>query len=134
MDLNTIAEVVRPREGARETQWRDGDAWLAGGTWLFSEPQPHLRRLIDLQDLGWEPLVVSEQGLEIAATCQIYKVAALHVTAGWGAATQIDQCCGQFLSSYKLWHTAPVGGNICISLPAELMNSLAVPPEGICKA
>ena len=29
--------------------WRAGDAWLAGGTWLFSEPQPALTRLLDLQ-------------------------------------------------------------------------------------
>ena len=52
MDLNTITEVVRPAAGVDGVEWRDGDAWLAGGTWLFSELQPHLRRLIDLQALG----------------------------------------------------------------------------------
>ena len=60
MDLNTITEVARPKGSVEAVHWRDGDAWLAGGTWLFSEPQPHLRRLIDLQELSWAPLVVSE--------------------------------------------------------------------------
>ena len=69
MDLNTISEVSRPTSREEIGAWRDGDAWLAGGTWLFSEPQPGLRRLIDLERLGWEPLSVSEQGLSIAATC-----------------------------------------------------------------
>jgi len=56
VDLNTIGEIARPNPGDGTTDWREGDAWLAGGTWLFSEPQPHLRRLIDLQGLGWQPL------------------------------------------------------------------------------
>ena len=73
MDLNTITEVVRPGAGLDGVKWRDGDAWLAGGTWLFSELQPHLRRLIDLQTLGWKPLAVSDSGLEIGATCEIVK-------------------------------------------------------------
>ena len=62
MNLNTITEVRR-FAGAepRDVEWRDGDSWLAGGTWLFSEPQPHLRRLLDLTAVGWEPLVVGER-------------------------------------------------------------------------
>ena len=51
MDLNTITEVARPRAGRELPVWTAGDAWLAGGTWLFSEPQAHLRRLIDLAEL-----------------------------------------------------------------------------------
>ena len=59
------------QDGPYPMDWRQGDAWLAGGTWLFSEPQPHLRRLIDLQNLGWQPLAITEASLEIAATCTI---------------------------------------------------------------
>ena len=33
MDMNTIEAVVRTTDPA---EWRDGDAWLAGGTVLFS--------------------------------------------------------------------------------------------------
>ena len=45
MDLHTVTALVDART---EPVWQDGDAWLAGGTVLFSEPQPHLRRLLDL--------------------------------------------------------------------------------------
>ena len=61
MNLNTIEEVrSAPATSNGEFSWRDGDSWLAGGTWLFSEPQPHLRRLIDLHGFDWEPLEVSD--------------------------------------------------------------------------
>ena len=49
--------------------WRDGYAWLAGGTWLFSEPQIATDTLIDLESLGWPALHASRDGLDIAATC-----------------------------------------------------------------
>ena len=132
MDLNTIAEVARPDRSGGGIDWRDGDAFLAGGTWLFSEPQPHLRRLIDLHALGWTSLTVSEQGLEIAATCEIAKLAALSAPPEWKAAPLIGECCRSFLSSFKIWNTATVGGNICMSLPAGPMISLAVALEGVC--
>ena len=133
MDLNTISEVAHPQPGDGTIDWRDGDAWLAGGTWLFSEPQPQLRRLIDLRGLGWEPLSVSDQGLEIAATCEIAKLVALTAPADWTAAPLIGECCNAFLSSFKIWNTATVGGNVCMSLPAGPMISLTVALEGICK-
>lgn len=133
MDLNTVGEVARPKREEGTIDWRDGDAWLAGGTWLFSEPQPHLQRLIDLHGLGWEPLTVSEQGLEIAATCEIAKLVALTAPAEWTAAPLIGECCRAFLSSFKIWNTATVGGNVCMSLPAGPMISLTVALEGICK-
>jgi hypothetical protein len=57
VNLNTITEVRRvPGNGDEDFDWREGDSWLAGGTWLFSEPQPHLRRLLDLQGFYWVPL------------------------------------------------------------------------------
>src|ERR1700709_1467016 len=64
VDINTITEVVRRPSERPGGDWRDGDAWLAGGTWLFSEQQPDLRRLIDLMPLGWNGLATSEAGLE----------------------------------------------------------------------
>ena len=48
MNLKTVTEVRRV-SGNEEIDWREGDGWMAGGTWLFSEPQPHLHRLLDLQ-------------------------------------------------------------------------------------
>src|SRR5689334_6214299 len=83
MDLHTVAEVGRPGTREETRGWRDGDAWLAGGTWLFSEPQPNVRRLIDLDGLGWEPLRVSGEGLAIAATCPIGRLDALAPPEAW---------------------------------------------------
>ena len=69
MDLNAITTVARPRSRDDIGAFADGDAWLAGGTWLFSEPQPRLRRLIDLSTLDWARLRVTDAGLFVAATC-----------------------------------------------------------------
>jgi CO/xanthine dehydrogenase FAD-binding subunit len=52
MNLNTIRAVQRPTSAAEVTSWRNGVAWLAGGTWLYSEPQSALDTLIDLEGLG----------------------------------------------------------------------------------
>jgi hypothetical protein len=72
VNLNTITEIRRVTgNGDEDIDWQEGDSWLAGGTWLFSEPQPHLRRLLDLQGLSWEPLVVSEQGLQISPRARL---------------------------------------------------------------
>jgi CO/xanthine dehydrogenase FAD-binding subunit len=133
VDLNTIAEVRRVTgNGDEYFDWQNGDSWLAGGTWLFSEPQPHLRRLVDLQGFYWEPLVVSEQGLQISPTCTIAELEALEAPPEWTAAPLIHQCCHSFLASFKVWNTATVGGNICMSLPAGPMISLTVALEGLC--
>ncbi|WP_315717792.1 MULTISPECIES: FAD binding domain-containing protein [unclassified Bradyrhizobium] len=132
MDLNTITAVVRPRTRAELPSWQAGDAWLAGGTWLFSEPQPRLSRLIDLHDLAWPSLSISDQGLCIAATCSVADLDALPCPAEWIAAPLIDRCCRAFLASFKIWKTATVGGNLCMSLPAGPMISLLAALEGVC--
>lgn len=132
MNLNTIEEVRGASsivDGA--TTWKDGDSWLAGGTWLYSEPQPKLRRLFDLQDLGWQSLEVSDSGLRIASTCTIDDLYAFEAPPEWRAAPMIGECCRAYLSSFKIWRTATVGGNICMSLPAGPMISLTASLEGV---
>ncbi|WP_354644416.1 FAD binding domain-containing protein [Kitasatospora camelliae] len=129
MDLNTITEVVRRPADRPGAQWRPGDAWLAGGTWLFSAEQPRLRRLVDLTALGWEPLVADDTGLEIAATCTIRELYAFSPPAEWRAGPLFAAGCEAFLSSFKVWNAATVGGNICLSLPAGPMITLAVALE-----
>jgi CO/xanthine dehydrogenase FAD-binding subunit len=133
VDLNTVVEIARRNPQDETIDWREGDTWLAGGTWLFSEMQPHLRRLIDIEGFGWPPLTVSKQGVEIAATCSIADLVTLAAPPDWIAAPLIEQCCRSFLSSFKVWNMATVGGNICMSLPAGPMISLTVALEGICK-
>ncbi len=132
MDLNTITEVAHPRTRAQLPVWTAGDAWLAGGTWLFSEPQIHLTRLIDLTDLKWPALTIGESHLTIAATCTVAQLDAFACPPGWIAAPLVNQCCRAFLASFKIWKTATVGGNICMSLPAGPMISLTSALEGVC--
>jgi len=132
MDLNTITEVAHPAMRDQLPVWTAGDAWLAGGTWLFSEPQAHLTRLIDLTDLKWPALTVSETGLSISATCTVAQLDALSCPAEWIASPLINQCCRAFLASFKIWKTATVGGNMCMSLPAGPMISLTSALDGVC--
>jgi len=131
MDLNTITTVAQPKARDQLPVWTAGDAWLAGGTWLFSEPQAHLRRLIDLADLKWPALTISETGLSIAATCTVAQLDALACPPEWIASPLINQCCRAFLASFKIWKTATVGGNICMSLPAGSMISLTAALDGV---
>ncbi len=132
MNLNTIAEVRDATAvSGGNSAWQDGDSWLAGGTWLFSEPQAHLRRLLDLRALRWDPLTTSDDGLRIAATCTIAELYAFPGRPDWPASFVIGECCRAFLASFKIWNTATVGGNICMSLPAGPMTSLAASLEGV---
>ena len=132
MDLNGIAALARPVEWAEIDGFAPGDAWLAGGTWLFSEPQPRVTRLIDLAGLGWEPLRPDADGLTIAATCTVATLDAFEAPAVWTAAPLIGQCCRAFLASFKIWNAATVGGNLCMALPAGPMISLCTALEGTC--
>jgi CO/xanthine dehydrogenase FAD-binding subunit len=132
MDLHTIRELRRPTSVEPAEDWRAGHAWLAGGTWLFSEPQPALDTLIDLGGLGWPALEVCPDGLTIGATCRVVE---LHRFAGppeWHALPLFRACCDAFLASFKIWNAATVGGNLCMSLPAGPMISLTAALEGVC--
>jgi CO/xanthine dehydrogenase FAD-binding subunit len=140
MDLNTVEEIV-PADRSVIDRWQPGDAWLAGGTWLFSEPQPELRRLIDLAAFGWPALTAGDDGLEIAATCTLAELARWRAPAPrrvpsppipWPAQVLIPECCHSLLGSFKVWNTATVGGNLCLALPASPMTSLAAALDGVC--
>jgi CO/xanthine dehydrogenase FAD-binding subunit len=131
MNLNTITEVQRPASIDQVTQWRDGYAWLGGGTWLFSEPQITTDTLIDLDALRWLALEHSPAGLDIAATCRIAELYRFAAPAEWRAAPLIRDCCNAFLASFKIWNAATVGGNICMSLPAGPMISLTTALDAV---
>src|ERR1700755_2887527 len=132
MDLNTITAVAHPQTRSQLPVWTSGDAWLAGGTWLFSEPQVHLRRLIDLTDLKWPALTITDSHLSIAATCTVAQLDGFACPPDWLSAPPLGQCCRAFLASFKIWKTATVGGNLCMSLPAGPMISLTAALDGVC--
>lgn len=131
MNLNTIVEVKRPHS-VEQLDWREGHAWLAGGTWLFSEPQVAVDTLVDLEALGWPALVATPAGLEIAATCKIAELHAFRGPPDWQAVPLFGRCIDAFLMSFKIWNAATVGGNLCMSLPAGAMISLTAALEGVC--
>jgi CO/xanthine dehydrogenase FAD-binding subunit len=130
VNLNTIREVRQPASADEIVKWRDGYAWLAGGTWLFSAPQIATDTLIDLRTLHWPPLQASDAGLDIAATCTIAELYRFQSPAEWTAAPLFQLCSRAFLASFKIWNAATVGGNICMSLPAGPMITLATALEG----
>ncbi|HWK47082.1 MAG TPA: FAD binding domain-containing protein [Stellaceae bacterium] len=131
MDLNTIQSVLLPRTRAELPAWAADTAVLGGGTWLFSEPQPDLHRLVDLAALGWANLVVDAEGLHIAGTCGIAALSRFVPPPGWRSADLIGRCCEALLGSFKVWNAATVGGNICLALPAGPMTALAAALGGI---
>ncbi|HJT93651.1 MAG TPA: FAD binding domain-containing protein [Mycobacterium sp.] len=131
MDINTVEDVVRrPPERPGEL-WRDGDAWLAGGTWLFSEQQPCVRRLVDLVPLGWQAIEATDAGLSIGATCTVRELHEFGAPADWRAGSLLKTSCEAFLASFKVWNSATVGGNICMSLPAGPMITMSVALEAV---
>jgi CO/xanthine dehydrogenase FAD-binding subunit len=123
MDLHTVTGHVGLREAG---PWRPGDVWLAGGTWLFSEPQPAAVRLVDLSTAGWPAVTVTgEGGLEIAATATIAELAR-------NPHPVVDGCVRAFLASFKVQGVATVGGNVCAALPAGPMIALAAALDAEC--
>ena len=124
MDLITVREtrVARSRDDLR---FAPGEQPLGGGTWLFSEEQPGLTGLVDLTALGWQPVAESDASLVIAATCTIAELARIPAREGWAAHPLFSQTANSLLASFKIWNIATVGGNICTSLPAGPMTSLA---------
>jgi CO/xanthine dehydrogenase FAD-binding subunit len=132
MNLNTITALRRPGSADEIADWRAGNAWLGGGTWLFSEPQPGTDTLIDIEQLGWRSLEPRLDGLVIGATCRIAELHGFEGPSEWTALPLLRQCCDSFLASFKIWNAATVGGNVCMSLPAGPMISLTTALEGIC--
>ncbi|MHB1171452.1 MAG: FAD binding domain-containing protein [Lacisediminihabitans sp.] len=124
MDLITVREIRVPHT-RDELSFAPGERPLAGGTWLYSERQDGLTGLVDLTGLGWQSITETESALSIAATCTLAELSRLSARDGWNAHPLLWQCCTSLLGSFKIWNLATVGGNICLSLPAGPMTSLA---------
>lgn len=129
MDQNTIKDFLVPSVDDPLADWRDGDAWLAGGTLIFSTPMPYLRRLRDLSQMGWPGITVSQSGLELAATCLVSELHDFEPPTDWTAGPFLRQCVEEYLAGFKVWNRQTVGGNICASLPAGPMITMAVALE-----
>jgi CO/xanthine dehydrogenase FAD-binding subunit len=124
MDLHFVDDVVRPASREDLPSPMPGDAPLAGGTSVMAEPNRDIRRLVDLTALGWPDLTVTDAGLEIAATCTIDRLVHADLPETWAARSLFRWCADSLYASHKIWHTATVGGNVCLALPAGSMTSL----------
>ncbi|WP_309714264.1 FAD binding domain-containing protein [Pseudolysinimonas sp.] len=124
MDLIEVASM-RVATSRADLALAPGEAVLGGGTWLFSEPQPEVRGLVDLAGLDWEPVTDLPGGrLSIAATCTLAQLRDAAPLFG-AAASVVEHCVDALLGSWKIHRIATVGGNICLALPAGPMTSLA---------
>jgi len=124
MDLITVRET-RVAHSRGDVVFAPGEQPLGGGTWLFSEEQPGLTGLVDLTSLGWQPITETAAHLSIAATCTIAELSRIPQRDEWLAHPLFWQTANSLLASFKIWNIATVGGNICTSLPAGPMISLA---------
>lgn len=125
MDLTSL-DRIRAAHHRADLAIGPGVAPLAGGTWLFSEPQPDTTELVDLTTLGWPAVEVTDDGLTIAATCTIRALVDHPPVPGWASQHLVVRCARSLVASEKLWDWATVGGNICLALPAGALTTLAV--------
>lgn len=134
MDITSVRSyrVARSRDDLRLAP---GEALLAGGTWLMSEPQPTTTGFVDLTALGWPDLEITPDGLRIAATCPIATLVAwaADAPAHWPAAAIVPDAANALLASFKIWNTATVGGNVCRAFAAAAMVSLCVALDAVAE-
>ena len=79
--------------------------------------------------LGWHEIAATDTGLCIGATCTIRELYEFAPPGDWRAGSLLKTSCEAFLASFKVWNSATVGGNICMSLPAGPMITMAVALE-----
>ena len=126
MDLPNIQTYLCPDNLENLTNWGNGWAWLAGGTWLFSEPQPHLNVLVDIQHLGWSEIEIAGDNLIIGATCPLIKLLEYPWLPEWRAIAGLKTAISALAASSKVINVATVGGNICLALSVGTLAPLMV--------
>ncbi|MFJ3408043.1 FAD binding domain-containing protein [Promicromonospora sp. NPDC090134] len=127
LDIDTV-RVARTRA---DCALRPGEAFLGGGTFLYSEPVPaQVTGLVDLMGLGWEPWSVDGSGLRVAGTCTLAELVAgpgsLGAPGPYRGLGIVGECVSALSLSAKVARTATVGGNLALGLPAGSMAGLFV--------
>ncbi|MEN9221880.1 MAG: FAD binding domain-containing protein, partial [Thermostichus sp. BF3_bins_97] len=128
MDLHNLDTYIRPQQLEDLPPWDPGWSWLAGGTWLFSQPQPHLRGLVDLQPLGWDELEIRPEGLTLGATCTFERLLRQAWPPDWPGIRALCEGIAS-LASFKVAHCATVGGNLCLALTVGVMAPILIALE-----
>lgn len=125
MDLVEVTALVLPTTAATVPTWQPGDAYLGGGTWLFSEPQPGLRRLVDLGGLDLPPVEETADALWIAASCPLARLAP-HPATTAVADGLFPAALHALSASFKILPIATVGGNIALALAKGVMTPVFI--------
>lgn len=125
MDLHTVQTYLRPESLEELPDWQADWAWLAGGTWVFTEPQPQITTLVDLEGLGWATLEVTELGLTIGATCVMNQLLHQPFPSAW-TSVKVLQSAVHELASFKVQNVATIAGNLCLALPASTFAPVMV--------
>jgi CO/xanthine dehydrogenase FAD-binding subunit len=125
MDLINVSTVVRPADEADLPAWAEGDAFVGGGTWLFSEPQPAARRLVDLSALAWTPVTETPTEIIIAANCTYRRLEA-HDWSALPAGRIFPTAIRSLSSSWKTYGLATVGGNIGLAFAKGMMTPVFI--------
>ncbi len=132
MDLHRVT-TYRSAQSRADLQLAPGEQVFGGGTWVFSDPDTPGVGLVDLTTIGWPALEETEAGLRIAATCTIAELIAMPSKPDWPAQQIFRPAAEALLASFKIWHVATVGGNICRSFAAGAMISLSVGLDGVAE-
>jgi hypothetical protein len=135
MDIDI--DTVRVARSRADCVLRPGEAFLGGGTFLYSEPVPTgVTGLVDLTGMGWEPWSVDGSGLRVAGTCTLEELLTGPGALGAVSASSSDvvgpyrglgivgECVSALTLSAKVARTATVGGNLALGLPAGSMVGL----------
>lgn len=133
MDLHNIDNYLRPTDINQVSDWGESWSWLAGGTWLFSEPQPQIKTLVDIQSLGWDeieffnpPNSHQERLLAIGATCALTKLLQHPWASEYTAVDGFKGAISALSASLKVVNVATVGGNICLALSVGTLAPIMV--------
>lgn len=126
MDLHSVEAYLRPNSLEAVTEWNIGWAWLAGGTWLFSEPQPQITTLVDLEPLNWSEIEVTQDAIAIGATCSFLQLQKYEWRTEWQAIAALKGAINALAASFKVTNSATIGGNICLALAIGVMAPLMV--------
>ena len=125
MDLYNVATYLRPKSLTEVSDWQSDWNWLAGGTWIFNEVQPQVKTLVDMEQLNWSEIEVTDEGLSIGATCIQNELLDFSFPPPWTATEALKDAVRE-LASFKLSHAATVGGNICLALSASTFAPVMV--------
>ncbi|MDM9385153.1 FAD binding domain-containing protein [Chlorogloeopsis sp. ULAP01] len=143
MDLPNIENYLSVHNIQNITNWDEGWAWLAGGTWLFSEQQQNLKVLVDIQPLGWSEIEVlpfldinelhsfeapiqKKMVLSIGASCPLSKLLQYTWLPEWRAVEGLKSAVSALSASMKVINMATIGGNICLALSVGTFAPLMV--------